>query len=1083
MRRALVVPLVAGVLAIFFALPATTARPAPGGSLRFDATGQPAVVTPALHDDPALVERRQERRDRVRRNDLSARPARETIGPKPARLSTRNGTTSCSCGGFDARMIDGGADLNLAGGASARLALSSIESGGSSIYGGGSALYVPTGPNEIAAQRGPVVERFRGINSGIEQLFDLAQPMQPAGDLTFHVAVTTNVRGPADGASAETLTFWSGQHIAFTYGKVVTIDAAGKSVPSDVTWLNGELTFTVPGSFLASAEYPVVVDPVIGTFITLPQSTTVYSPGVSLDVTYNATADEYFFVYNDLPGADGDVQGVIINPTTGAVGAPINIDVGATTDLANPSVSWNAANNRYLVVYSQINTATQGLEIMGRVLDATGAPVTTAVNFNISNGVAATVNEFECRVMSNGTNWLVVWMTIDAAAAVPEGNIMGRIVNGTSTNGSPSFGTAPFVIANTADNERQPCAAFGPGGNFLVSWRDTTANGNLGAIQGKTVTAAGVPSVTTNTYNVVTATQTVENQSVTANMTAGEFLVGWDQYLGTGAGDPVVRRVTSGGVGTGAIVVVDTDATNDALDVTVQWNAAMNMYFVGWFDDAGTAFAAYEVQGARLNGTTAAVIQTDIPLTNPGQLATTTIPITAAAQRTAAAGATHVILCYRVVPAAPPYPAQAIRFDMNSPPTDPVPASMIQKQGPAATAPTDAEGVVYLLLPRQESFSGGVSTDPEAQMIRLQIERILNSAAFTGAFTEQSALVASGGSPTITVSGIANGIYKWRARFVDALGTAGNWVEFGAAGGPDHEFNVPNQIPPAPAIAQLPTTQGQYRMDGTTSIALGGVTPEGTVILKGTIGADADGDNVRLEVEVQPAGSAFTGVATVTSAFGPAGNHQVSFTPVTSGAGYRWQAWTRDSSGAPIAISAAVDFGANGTASDFARDLAANTTNAPTALAQFEANGITPIAIGGTAAARTVVLRANVTDPNGDTVAVEVEAKPIGTAFDGAGLLQGPFVGSGNNSQVTFSLPAALSTASYQWRARTIDSLGAVSAFVEFQLGGGVDFILPAVDPGGSRNNLGCPLGAAGAASSWLVGLLCLLSLLALRRR
>ena len=374
-------------------------------------------------------------------------------------------------------------------------------------------------------------------------------------------------------------------------------------------------------------------------------------------------------------------------------------------------------------------------------------------------------------------------------------------------------------------------------------------------------------------------------------------------------------------------------------------------------------------------------------------------------------------------------------------------------------------------------------TDP-GQTVRLQVEHILNGAAYTGTFTAQGPLVASGTPGTLNISPLPNGQYKWRARVVDNLGGASNWVEFDAPAGFDHEFNVPNQIPPAPAIAQSGTTQGQFLMNGTTAIALGGVTPEGTVILKGTIGADADGDNVRLEVEVQPAGSAFTGVATVTSAFGPAGNHQVSFTPVTSGAGYRWQAWTRDSSGAPIDISAAVDFGANGTLSDFARDLAANTTNAPTALAQFEANGITPIAIGGTAAARTVVLQANVTDPNGDTVAVEVEVKPIGTAFDGAGLMTGNFVpAAGGNSRVTFSLPPALSTASYQWRVRTIDSLGAVSAFVEFVAGGAVDFILPAVDPGGSRNNLGCPLSATAMASPWLLGLVLAAALLALRRR
>jgi hypothetical protein len=93
-------------------------------------------------------------------------------------------------------------------------------------------------------------------------------------------------------------------------------------------------------------------------------------------------------------------------------------------------------------------------------------------------------------------------------------------------------------------------------------------------------------------------------------------------------------------------------------------------------------------------------------------------------------------------------------------------------------------------------------------------------------------------------------------------------------------------------------------------------------------------------------------------------------------------------------------------------------------------------------------------------------------------------VATGSNSVATFTL-AGTSAGDFHWQARTIDSLGATSAYVTF--GGnpdpaGLDFAILAIDPGGSRNNVKCSLGA-GLTGSWILLSLALLGLLALRRR
>ena len=53
----------------------------------------------------------------------------------------------------------------------------------------------------------------------------------------------------------------------------------------------------------------------------------------------------------------------------------------------------------------------------------------------------------------------------------------------------------------------------------------------------------------------------------------------------------------------------------------------------------------------------------------------------------------------------------------------------------------------------------------------------------------------------------------------------------------------------------------------------------------------------------------------------------------------------------------------------------------PTSLAQSQSDGSTSISIGGTATSTTVVLRATVSDPDSDQTRLQVEVKPIGTAF------------------------------------------------------------------------------------------------------
>ncbi|MBU3929791.1 hypothetical protein KJ577_03765 [bacterium] len=131
---------------------------------------------------------------------------------------------------------------------------------------------------------------------------------------------------------------------------------------------------------------------------------------------------------------------------------------------------------------------------------------------------------------------------------------------------------------------------------------------------------------------------------------------------------------------------------------------------------------------------------------------------------------------------------------------------------------------------------------------------------------------------------------------------------------------------------------------------------------------------------------------------------------------------------------------------EFIQASAANTApNAPgvgptTKTGQFQSDGTTNIAVGGEASATTVKLSAMISDPDSDTVKLELEIKPTATGFSNTANYTGALVASGSTQTITVS--GLTEGVTYQWQARTIDSNAATSAWTVFNGGVGNHFIV-----------------------------------------
>ncbi|MBI4422033.1 MAG: hypothetical protein HY560_14510 [Gemmatimonadetes bacterium] len=194
------------------------------------------------------------------------------------------------------------------------------------------------------------------------------------------------------------------------------------------------------------------------------------------------------------------------------------------------------------------------------------------------------------------------------------------------------------------------------------------------------------------------------------------------------------------------------------------------------------------------------------------------------------------------------------------------------------------------------------------------------------------------------------------------------------------------------------------------------------------------GDRVRLEVEVKPVDVPFTATGTVRGTLVSRGDPAyVRVAGLTDGAAYHWRARAVDETGR---AGSWASFGANAESdADFAIPRR-RPPDPPTSLAQLKLDGVTPIAVGDVTNERAVVLRATVSDADpADVLRLEVEVRPVGTAFAGTPTAASTEAANGGTASAT---AAGLSEGTaYHWQARTVDPAGSQSSWVAF--GGNVE--------------------------------------------
>lgn len=367
------------------------------------------------------------------------------------------------------------------------------------------------GGDIVSYEHDAIREEYHARPGGVQQRFVIDEPLDlDGGDLVIegHIA--------SSGTFRERLRRWqwSNEDGTVTLGDVTVFDADGDKLLASMEVDEDGTRILVDGDALADADYPVTIDPEVGTNDTrlsdVAGSGTTDRRARRPVVAHSATSNLYLTVWeaddSDFgnPDDEFDIFGQLVRGADVIAGpmevtTEIGVDFRISSQGGSPSVNdgthgthaavaWNSAADEFLVVWRAGSRFVGGVleyEVFGQRIDgATGSLI--GANFRISNAGAdgdASVNVLEPAVDYDSVNdrYLVVWST-DGNSTDNKFSIWGQILrpDGTQedlTTGAPD--TRDDLIARMPSGvwyvARQPALAYdATNDGFLVVWTADT---------------------------------------------------------------------------------------------------------------------------------------------------------------------------------------------------------------------------------------------------------------------------------------------------------------------------------------------------------------------------------------------------------------------------------------------------------------------------------------------------------------------------------------------------------------------------------------------------------------------------------
>jgi hypothetical protein len=240
---------------------------------------------------------------------------------------------------------------------------------------------VPVADGLVAryARGGGATERYELRADAVELTWHFAEPLPGDGDVVVRYAVDTSL--PARRPHGDGLVFELSQLGGARIGGVHGIDAAGRRADGTLRLVPGGVELVLPAAFVATARYPLVLDPTIGAIVPVESN---LANDADPDVAYDATTDRWLVVWQrTFASADRDIRGQRLSSTGALVGGTILFNSAGIA--SRPQLANLRTRARFGVVWSQNTFLATTIEFAA--VDAASGAITHSTYISSPNGL------------------------------------------------------------------------------------------------------------------------------------------------------------------------------------------------------------------------------------------------------------------------------------------------------------------------------------------------------------------------------------------------------------------------------------------------------------------------------------------------------------------------------------------------------------------------------------------------------------------------------------------------------------------------------------------------------------------------
>lgn len=335
---------------------------------------------------------------------------------------------------------------------------------------GGAALATPV----IGAQHLRQARAERSVAAGITEVLEATEAglelayrfdQRPGGDGDLVVRLALDSELPLSGGDSRGLEFLAPGIGGVRIGGVTGIDRRGLRSEGALRLIERdgrrELELSLPDAFVDAAEFPLLLDPLIGA--ALPMDTLISFPEADPDAVWSVSGERWVATWTTkFSASDWDVRARAVAANGSALGDPISLESGELSKSIRPQIASFDAVSRMLVIWSESAAAGGSVKCRAFAPDFSGLTGIVTAFSSVKPMLDADV----AGRRSGGSSGMIVLTTQWSLTEEYCWSVQTTV----PASGNPTFGGG--VILNIGDLALPRLARFpDQQGRFFAAWR------------------------------------------------------------------------------------------------------------------------------------------------------------------------------------------------------------------------------------------------------------------------------------------------------------------------------------------------------------------------------------------------------------------------------------------------------------------------------------------------------------------------------------------------------------------------------------------------------------------------------------